>query len=44
MYLGNASISEIIDYAFEDRITSKKALKQLTNAKINKKAEYLSVL
>ena len=41
---GNASISQIIDHAFEDRIASKRASKQLTNAKINKKTEYKSVL
>jgi hypothetical protein len=43
-YAGNASIREIIDHAFEDRIASKKASKQLTNVKINKKTEYKSVL
>ncbi len=41
---GDASIGQIIDHAFEDHIASKKASKQLINAKINKKTEYKSVL
>ncbi len=41
---GNASIGQIIDHAFEDRIASKKSSKQLVNAKINKNTEYKSVL
>jgi hypothetical protein len=43
-HTGNTSIAEIIDYTFEDCITSKKASKQLTNIKVNKKTEYKGAL
>lgn len=41
---GHASIAEIIDHAFEDRIASKKASKQLINRKVNDKTGYKSTL
>ena len=34
-HAGKASIGQIIDHAFEDRLASKKASKLLTNSKVS---------
>ena len=39
-HAGKASIQEIIDHVFKDRIASKKVSKLLTNAKVNPKTQY----
>ena len=40
----NASITEIIDHAFDDGIASKKTFKQLINRKMSGKIEYMNTL
>jgi hypothetical protein len=41
---GQASILKLIDHAFEDRVASKRAVKQLTNVKGSPKTQYMRAL
>jgi hypothetical protein len=43
-HAGRASIGQIIDHAFEDRLASKKASKLLTNSKVSQKTQYMNTL
>jgi len=43
-HAGKASIRQIVDHAFEDRLASKKASKLLTNSKVNQKTQYMNTL
>ncbi len=40
----NASITEIIDHVFDDRIASKRTFKQLINRNMSGKIEYMNTL
>ena len=43
-HAGKASIGEIIDHAFENRVASKKVSIVLVNSRVNQKTQYMNTL